>query len=729
MTGRAGQRLSRRAPILASAVAVVLLGAALVPAQHAGAQERPGVAEERPGVAEVRSLVNTGHVGAVLDLQYDEQRDLAFSAGEDGTVRIWDVRGGSLFRALHVTPHSVQMIAVNPVAPQVAVVAADGLRSFSLSVWDWEQERMAYRIRLRDAPLFLRFSSQGTYLAYGESTWQGLKILDAATGDPVRFHPEGFGIVGFAEVSRSEKTIMTYQISGRISYWDLASGELIREVPAAPYLSRIRISRDRRFMIGNTGTEAILLDTFTGTARGRAPVTGDTALDIAPQGDRVAGVPAAGGALSQWVITGDTLALQPAPVAVSAGSAPARFFQALCYGPDGLYLGSSDGDVSEMAESGDLRSIGHNILAGITGLDAAHGLLAAGSTDWIRVFRSDLLAGAATPTFVRSLLFDNPLKTTIGLKFLSDGSLLAWSRDDRPPRLAILELPSPFPDRPGSSTGSSAPGLQFRPLPSGFRAPLVDLFVHGTDLVGIESGGTVRVVDMATGATRFETRVPALFAVAATSPTELVGGRNTSLASAGSLVRINTHTGETVGVAGKNVYTWDLLFDPSGLATRGATLYTIGVDAAGATSFLRYDGPGFEKETVVASDPDEDLDASLALDPDTHAVFATVGRARIVVWDGQSVKSIPTEVSTSRRLLARDGLVLSLNRDLTVAVIDQATGSLIAELSLFSDGEWAAVARGGGYLASPGGDSRVKVFKDDAPVEAREDYRLRIESW
>jgi len=685
--------------------------------------------------ADVRSLVNTGHVGSVLDLQYDEKRDLLFSAGEDGAVKIWDAKAGSLVRSLRVTPHAAEMVAVNPLASQIAVVAVDGLRAFSVSVWDWEQERQILRIPLKEAPLFVRFSGQGTWLVYGVSAWQGLKIVDISTGDALTFHPEGFGIVGFAEVSRSEKTIMTYQIAGRITYWDLASGDLIREVPTAPYLSRIRISRDRRFIVGNTGREALLIDTFTGAVRGRAPVNGDMALAISPGGDRMAGVPAAGGIISRWVISGDTLAPQPAPVRVEASSAGAssggasseESFQALCYGSDGLFLAAADGSIGAMSESGETRLIGRNALAGITGMDVARGLLAVGGPDWVRVFSSDLLAGETAPTYVRSILFENPWKADVGLMFLSDSALLAWTRDDKPPRFAVVDLPAPFPSRMAASEAAS--GARFRMLPPGFRAPLVDLAALGPDLLGIEAGGTVRVVDRASGSTRFETRVPAISAIVRSSPTEFVGGRNTALAAGGSLVRINTRTGETVGVAGRNVFSWDLVFDPGGLSAAGPALYAVGVDAAGATNLLRYDGPGFERETVLASDPEEDLDASLALDPDTHAVFATVGRARTVAWDGRETRALPAEVVTSRKLLARDGLLLSLNRDSTLTISAQATGARIAELSLFSDGEWAALAPGGGYLASPGGDARVSVFRDDEPVEAREDYRLRMEQW
>ena len=100
-----------------------------------------------------------------------------------------------------------------------------------------------------------------------------------------------------------------------------------------------------------------------------------------------------------------------------------------------------------------------------------------------------------------------------------------------------------------------------------------------------------------------------------------------------------------------------------------------------------------------------------------------------MAWDGVKVTAIPSEYTSLRDLLASNRLLISLDTDSALLVSDQATGALLAELSLFSDGEWAAVVQGGGYLASPGGDAHVKVFVAGQRVKATEDYRLRIEGW
>jgi WD40 repeat protein len=673
--------------------------------------------------SDVHSVVTTGHVGAVLDLAYDEKRDLLFSAGEDGTVRVWDAADGALYRVLKVTRLAAQMMAIDPANPRVAVVVSDGLRSFSLTVWDWEEDKQVLRVPLKDAPLFLRFSGQGSFLVYGQSSWQSLTLLDARTGAPVAFHPARPGMVSYAEVSRSEKTIMTYQVSGGISYWDMATGGLTLEVPTVPYLSHVRVSRDRRYLVGSTGREVVLIDALSGAVRGRAPLNGDASVDISPEGDRVAATPMAGGSLTVWSVGPDTLVANPGTANPGQDPGP---FQTVCYGSNGLYMAGPSGVIYHLSASGELSVFSRNVLAELTGMDVRHGLLAVGSRDWIRVFKSDFLEGAQSPGYVHSVLVENPWKTPVGLSFTSDSSLVAWSRDDAAPRFAALDLP----DAAFTRGSSSAPEqLRLRMLPSGFKAPLSRLLVNGGSLLGIENGGTVRVVDLATGAVRFETRVSALSCIVATSPGELIGGKNTALAGGGSLVRINTRTGETVAIPDRNVYTWDLVFDAAPRLGAGPTLYSLGVDAAGVTNVVRHDGAGFERETVIASDPEENLDASLALDPAAHILYASLGRGRIVSWDGEKASEITAEYGTLRRLTPVSGLILSLDRDSLISIAEEAGGSRLADLSLFSDGEWAATVRGGGYLASPGGDAHVRVFVNGESVKATENYRLRVESW
>ena len=659
--------------------------------------------------ADVRSIVDTGHTGAVRGLEYDEKRGLLFSAGDDGTVRIWDAAAGSPERKLQVTQLGAELIAVNSAEPQVAVVVTDGTGSYYLSVWDWEKERQLFRIPLKEEPLFLRFSALGTFIEYSESSWQSLKIVRAEDGTTVAFHPEGFGMVGFAEMSRSEKTIMTYQVSGRIDYWDLETGRQTLDLPTAPYLSRIRISRDRRFMLGSNGSELVLVDTVTGAVRSRAALTGAISFDISPDSDEIACVSGADGNLGRWVLEGDTLVPRPRqpPLPVSPSL--------LCYGADTLFVADSAGGLHSVSQDGADSRFARNVLARTDAIDAAPGLIAVGATDWIRVFGTDLLSGAQAPTYVRSLLAQNPFHAPSGLAFLPTQQLLAWRADRAPPELALL----------GIAGMEKAEGQgSFQGLPTGFLAPLNALRISPDSLLGVESDGTVRLTEPSTGISRFDQRIPGVFAAVAATPTELIAGRNSAAAPGGSLLRINTRTRETVAMRDRNAFTYSLLLDETG-AKGTPVLYSVGIDSSGATNLVQHSGPGFEQESLLGRVAEEDLDVSLALDRSTHVLYATLGHDSISAWDGSQTKEIAPQNTAPRRLVARAGMLFSLNRDSTVSVLDGATGERLAEISLFADGEWCVLFKDGRYAASPGGDVHVKVMKNDQPVQATEDYRLR----
>ena len=688
----------RRALLLAAALAGLFVCA---PALVFGS----GAAEN------ARSIIDSGHAGAVRWIESDERRGLLFTAGDDGTVRIWDRSAGTLVRALHVTQLSAVRIAVNPSATQLAVVVTDGSASF-LSVWDWEKERQLYRLWLKEDPAFLRYSGQGTYVLFGESSWQGLKIIRSEDGSPVPFHPEGFGIVGFAELSRTEKTLMTYQVSGRITYWDLATGNQTLDVPTVPYLSGIRIWPDRGSLVGYSATEIVRVDAVSGAVRSRAPIPGVVSFDLSPAGDELTCIAGPGRQVTRWGTDGDSFS---GTAAVPALPQPPSM---VACGTDAVFFAGSSGGLYAVSSGGDVTEFGGNVVAELTGFDAGAGRVALASRDWVRVFSSASFDGSAPLTALRTLQAPNPFSAAAALAFLGQGRLLAWATgSSSAPALASLDT--------GMDIGSPAPA--FASIPSPFRAPLTDLRAAADELVGIETGGTLRIADPVTGAPRFDTRVPGAGTAVRVSAGEIVAARNSSGGSAASLLRINMGTGETVSIRGRDLFTFALLLD-RGISGRDLGLYSIGIDSSRSTNLLRHDGAGFEKETVLDSVPEEDLDANLCLDPDQHVVYATLGRDRVVAWDGKSLRSLTVENSAPRRLVARGKLLFSVNKDSTVTVADAQTGARRAEIALFKDGEWCIVFSDGSYAASTGGDMHVRVFVDGAPVKAPEDYRLHIDT-
>jgi hypothetical protein len=424
----------------------------------------------------------------------------------------------------------------------------------------------------------------------------------------------------------------------------------------------------------------------------------------------LAGISATDGRVRRWAIAGEALLSR---VNEPQGSGSLIAASLLCYGAEELYLAGGSAALRAVGSAGGTREFGKNLLAGVTDLDAAEGMLAMCSSSWIRVFGFDLSSGAPLPTSLRTRAAENPFTSSTRISFLTATRLLVWRNDGVAAGTAILEI--------SALSAGNAPPFELRPYAAGFAAPLTSLSVTGSLASGIEAGGLVRLTDIGAGLSLFSTRVPGANTVVAVSAAELLAGRSTVTALEGSLVKIDTRTGETVGIRNQNALIFSVLLDPS-----GREIYSVGVDESGATNLLRHAGSGYEQGTVLDSVAEEGTEASIALDPTPRMLYASLGRDRVVAWDGALLRAVPVQGSAARKLAARNGLLYSLNRDGTVTVHSGQSGRRLAELALFSDGEWCALFDGGRYAASPGGDARVRVFLDEAPVQAPEDYRVRL---
>ena len=135
------------------------------------------------------------------------------------------------------------------IAPLIGAVASTTMGDDLLEVWDWQRERRLYRHRLDEAPLHLGFTSRGSSLVYSLAQFDSVVFLDAATGERQLRLPTGFGIVSYVATSTNERTIMTYQPTGEVRYWDAASGAAKGAVSTLPGLEVITLSADKNLLV------------------------------------------------------------------------------------------------------------------------------------------------------------------------------------------------------------------------------------------------------------------------------------------------------------------------------------------------------------------------------------------------------------------------------------------------------------------------------------------------
>ena len=621
--------------------------------------------------------VNSGHVGAVNDLVFDQARDLLFSAGEDGTVRVWEP-SGRMRASLRVSPRPVQRLALHPRLPQLAALVGEASKVDTLAAWDWEQGRELYSLGSETQLLHLAYAPHGGYLAYSRADYRSLAAVDPASGRPLGMFPTGFGMVSWFAVSRGENTVMGYQPSGWITYWDAVGNRSLRQLRTMADLSQLHITPSNRHVLAVAGDRLVAVDLLTGALAAEEETPGLSRIALSLDGEQVAGAAGPVGALRWWRF--GAAGLQR--IRGGAGEPGRPAVTALAYGRSGLYTGDREGELAQVAGDGSRQLVARNILLPVTGLALRGDAAAVATPSWIYLIRSDFLRlplGAPSVGTVSRL--PAPFAGPFGLAFLDDRRLLAWRRGEEPGELAELDIAS---------------GLS-RTLPVAFDSSIQQVSLTTRGLILVERGGLCRILDPITLETRFRYTARAVNRLAFTRGDLLVGAGAAAFGS--SLFQIDEHTGEMVPIRDPSLFVYDLLYSAS-----GASLYSLAVEqqAQGARTVLAvHSGRQLETRQVLDSYAGEDIGASLAEDA-AGRVYCSLGFDGPSVWDGSRLSALPNPGRIARRLVVHGDKLFAVNTDFTVSVWDAASPAAPWRVCLFAEGEWALLGPQGEVYASPG---------------------------
>jgi hypothetical protein len=657
--------------LLASRLLAVLLGLVFTASGQA-----LGVSSITP-----HAIVSSGHRGAVLDMAVDDARGLVFTVGEDGTLRIWDTGTQTLVRTIAVTRQRAQSVAVDPVAALAAVVVSDGGTSFSVDVWDWSAQKHLYRVVLESSPLFVRFSQTGTFLLYGDMKWDGLHVCRADDGTRLPFHPEGFGMVAFAESSLSDTTLMTYELLGRIEYWNIASGSVIHQAETVESLTNIQSTMDNRFLVGRSGSDIICIDALTGKVRYRLSVPGLVAMDVSTNADRVTWL-TDGGSLGLWTELDNSLGTRPAAEQLGWLPVSVRFAH------DSLLLAGSLGEMSMIDKTDRPREFAKDIIAEVSGFAVQDNMLAVAAAGIIRVFHVEADASAGG-LLAELLSAPAPYPGPVGLEFLDAKRLIVWREGSEPGTMGVLDLSS----------------RTFFDLEASFDNPLAGVTERDGLIYSLEKGGRISILDSVTGVIVFRATRPGAVCIAPYGPSIVFVGRARGGDLQSSLVRINWRTGETSAMGGSEVFTFALTPDPA----RGGW-YSLGVDSDGRVKVFYREGQDPTTASIIDSSEEEYLGESIALDVAAGKLYSALAAKAVAVWNGTSLLRLGDPSPGIRMLQARAGMLFSLLCDSTISLWDVTKDRSVGDVYPFLDGSWAAILADGTVLGDPEGKARVQFF-------------------
>ncbi|MFO7729201.1 MAG: WD40 repeat domain-containing protein [Spirochaetia bacterium] len=640
-----------------------------------------------------RVLISTGHTERINELFYQESDNTLFSSGNDGTLRVWDINSKQLLHKLQISHLPIEKIAVHPNKPHVALVRTDRINTFHLSVWNYETGEELYSHKIEETPLFLKYSPQGTYLIYSRTDWKSLIFLEAGTGQFTQVLDEGFGIVSDVFLSQSENTLVTYNSSGTIRYWNTETGEeKTSPISTIADLNDIHFSENGVYMLGRKENTLYLVNLIDGQIETRENFERLNGYSYNPS--------------TSLVTTYITENSRPRFLSFRVEqNSSLRTVQSSLMAPDDirpplqlidstLYFCKQDGSIlTQSAYSTETETFSRSVLLNISDIGF--------SEDSIFLLTEQNILSLSSKAFTAegqqngenshfSFLtekYRNPLNTAAAITVLSDNRFLLYPIEG-PPRELYL-----FNDN------------RFRELNTQLSGTVQSAGRYNEDVLLLEKGGILRIVDPLADEELFNYSSFGLQSATEAIDETIVVARNKNALINTTLLSINPQTSETVPIPDRNLLTFVLDYDST---TRA--LYSLGFEERRGsirTVLKEHQGRNYGRVSTLLSYPGEDNEATLAIDPSTSRVFTSLGYGDVhmFTWDGfttmEQIEHIP------RKLFTNDGLLYSLNGDSSVSVWDINRGNLLMTLYLFESLDWAIAFPDGSFYGTDGAEQWI----------------------
>jgi WD40 repeat protein len=176
----------------------------------------------KPAAADAQLEIFTGHFGNVYDIAYSPVGQHLASAGEDGTVRVWDLKRGEELRLLRGHTDAVSTCAFSPDGRQLASAGKDG----SIRLWDATTGAFVRLLSGHEGGVFrCAFSSDGRELvsvgADGSS-----RIWDVASAIPLRVLSLGTHDALWSVCSKDGRYVASVAEDGTVRLWNTRNGDV-----------------------------------------------------------------------------------------------------------------------------------------------------------------------------------------------------------------------------------------------------------------------------------------------------------------------------------------------------------------------------------------------------------------------------------------------------------------------------------------------------------------------
>ncbi|MDR1231496.1 MAG: hypothetical protein LBK61_08865 [Spirochaetaceae bacterium] len=234
------------------------------------ATEDSGPVTEDGTVADSESATDTGPVAETEPAEGTggtaEGESVAagyvLTAGEDGFLGIWSQETASAVERYQLSELPVSLMKAHPVRSEIAYVESDGLAFHRLCVMNYWTKTPLFSLDFEDRINYIDYTAGGSFLVVITGGRGAIQILDSQTGRAAR--PEIAIPAVFAAASPTERTLVVYSQTGRLSYWNLQTGRQTAEFPATAAFLEPVIFRNYNLLAGWVNNELVVINATNG---------------------------------------------------------------------------------------------------------------------------------------------------------------------------------------------------------------------------------------------------------------------------------------------------------------------------------------------------------------------------------------------------------------------------------------------------------------------------------
>lgn len=644
-------------------------------------------------------VINNGHYSPIVSIQYDPERDLIFTAEEEGALSIWNRSSEILRNHFQLTSNTIDRILISPSDDNITVLSHDADKYY-LAVWNWNTEEKVFPVRMiEEQPLFLEYSASGKYLFYGNVKNPSLTFLNARNGVQLNYMNQLPSIYDFGYLGSSERNLMTYSSSGSIKFYDFRTSAELKSVTTLTSLKDLNvIQSNNAYLSAFSGNSIYLIERLTGNTIDSVDFTELKIFYQNRDNGQVLTIERNNRnyIIKRWSTDDSNFKEVGKPIVIPNKTEITSLVEAgeMTLAGDikgNIYKVNWETSLLEQFSTDNTKEIYDISISG-------HSLTISGEEGLVIIdapFFSEEMSTEDNPEFTK---LETPLSGSARLVEIDDDRLLLWSSEEEQGAISIynkFEHISEFDY-------------------SDFTSPLLDLRYEDGKIITLEKNGTIKIIDRKQEEEIFTYTAIGLQNISMVDDTTLFAGRS-STSGQSPAITININTKETLTVNDDRF----LIFD-SMAVEKNDQFYTLGLlnDEGKIKTILK--SHDYEKlsdmETLVIYNG-EDINAQVLIDPsDSRTIYAKLGTSGIYKITGRKVTKYSNNKPVKKIYLS-GSILYGLNLDNSITMFKASTGKILYTIHIFKDDAWALVpASSDMYFGSEGVEKNILSYRNNRLV-------------